>query len=83
MTGHDAHADPTTVDNAVDSWGYLRRFVDERALRGTGMWKPGEHWGRRSTRGSDRDQPVWSSVHNPQPRRRQQDLFARMTGDVQ
>ena len=74
--------DVTAVDNTVDSWGYQSRFVDELTRRGSAVCKPGDSWGRRSTSESGSDLPRWPVVHNPQDRRRQQDLFARMTGDL-
>jgi hypothetical protein len=70
------------VDNTVDSWGYLARFVDEPACRVIPVCKPVDGWGRRYTGESGRDLRHFVVVHNPQDRRRQQDLFARMTGEL-
>ena len=71
------------VDNAVDSWGYLRRIVEEPTIAVGAVWKPVDRWGRRYTGESAGDLRKRSSVHNPQDLRRQQDLSARMTGELQ
>jgi hypothetical protein len=71
------------VDNAVDSWGYLRRIVEEPTIAVGAVWKPVDGWGRRCTGGSGGDLRQRGAVHNPQDLRRQQDLFARMTGELQ
>ena len=70
------------VDNPVDDWGYLYGIVDESALSDAVVWKPVDHWGRRSTSTSSPDLRIRAWVHNPQDRRRQRDLSARMTGDL-
>jgi hypothetical protein len=71
------------VDNAVDSWGYLRRIVEEPTVHVGAVWKPVDGWGRRYTDESDGDLQERCAVHNPQDLRRQQDLYARMTGELQ
>ena len=71
-----------SVDNAVDSWGYLAGIVDEHALSRRRVCKPGDNWGRRYTTGSAPDLRIHSLVHNPQALRRKRDLSARMTGDL-
>ena len=41
--------DTTSVDNAVDSWGYPVRFVDEFGILTPAVCKPGDGGGQRST----------------------------------
>ena len=76
-------APPQPVDNAVDSWGYPRRIVEEPTMSVGPVWKPVDGSGRRSTGESAGDLRKRCAVHNPQDLRRRQDLFARMTGELQ
>ena len=71
------------VDNAVDSWGYLGGIVEEPTMPVGPVWKPVDDGGRRYTGASGGDLRKRRSLHNPQDLRRRQDLFARMTGELQ